>query len=97
MRPLTLLAALTTTILSTSAAPSTINPSSLAIPRALSAAAPPNGPCDAWSDECLEVITANACFAAYVPSKNQTQILMCVDVEDAAVAERKVSCHSTES
>ncbi|KAM7200847.1 hypothetical protein V8F20_005089 [Naviculisporaceae sp. PSN 640] len=47
-------------------------------------------PCDAWSEECYEVITANACFAAYIRGTNKSRILDCVDVNDHTVAERKI-------
>ncbi|KAK3399533.1 hypothetical protein B0T20DRAFT_200260 [Sordaria brevicollis] len=59
-----------------------------AVPTILSPRA--EAPCDPWSDECREVITANACFAAYVPSGDIPTVLRCVDVDDSAVAERKL-------
>ncbi|KAK4206379.1 hypothetical protein QBC37DRAFT_393494 [Rhypophila decipiens] len=62
-------------------------PANAEFPRALSAR---EAPCDAWSEECYEVITANACFAAYITGTNVTRILNCVDVNDHTVAERRV-------
>ncbi|KAM7194840.1 hypothetical protein V8F33_007038 [Rhypophila sp. PSN 637] len=62
-------------------------PTNAEFPRALSAI---EAPCDAWSEECYEVITANACFAAYITGTNVTRILNCVDVNDHTVAERKI-------
>ncbi|KAK3331578.1 hypothetical protein B0T19DRAFT_83285 [Cercophora scortea] len=79
MRYPSVLLVVTAYILGASAAPGVTSARSFA-----------EAPCDAWSDECREVITANACFAAYVPSKNKTQILECVDVDDPVVAERKI-------
>ncbi|KAK3322932.1 hypothetical protein B0H66DRAFT_602356 [Apodospora peruviana] len=77
MRSTTILVALTAYISAAAAAPSNV------VPRA-------DAPCDAWSDECREVITGNACFAAYITGTNKSQVLDCVDVEDHAVSERKI-------
>lgn len=65
-------------------------PTDTDVSRALAAR---EAPCDAWSEECYEVITANACFAAYIRGTNKSRILDCVDVNDHAVAERKVGAY----
>jgi len=62
---------------------------SIKLPRALQAAAP----CDAWSEECRDVIQANACFAMYMfnpTTADKSAVLDCVDINDEEVAERKL-------
>ena len=66
------------------------------LPRAFQAAAP----CDAWSEECRDVIQANACFAMYMfnpTTADKSAVLDCVDINDEEVAERKVRFHSRET